>query len=195
MEDNTLIAAIQSGNEAAFRQLVEHHQDRVVNTCYGYVHDAEDAEDLAQEVFIEVHRSVHQFRGDAKLSTWIYRIAVTKSLDHLRAKKRKKRFSSLFRTSIDDGAATALSDGAATPDQQLEDEQRKQILLHAIQQLPDQQQTAFTLSKYEDLSYKEIAEVMDTSVASVESLLFRAKKNLQKQLHDYYHQYYKKNMG
>ena len=84
MEDEALIKALQERSETAFRQLVSTYQDRVYNTCLGLVQNAEDAEEVAQDVFIEVYRSVAKFRGDAKLSTWIYRIATTKSLELIR---------------------------------------------------------------------------------------------------------------
>ena len=97
-----------SGDEL-FRALVTEHQEMVINTCYRFVLNREDAEDLAQDVFVEVHRSLDQFREESKLSTWIYRIAVTKSLDHLRRMKRKKRFSSLKRIiGVDDPEDRAL---------------------------------------------------------------------------------------
>lgn len=78
MNDNELIRAIKTGNAAAFQALVEQYKDLVVNTCYGFVHDREDAEDLAQDVFVETYESVHAFREKAKLSTWLYRITVNK---------------------------------------------------------------------------------------------------------------------
>src|SRR3970282_1209901 len=99
---------LKRGDELAFRQLVDQYQDKVYNTCMGFVKHEEEADDLAQEVFVEVFSSVQSFRGDSMLSTWIYRIAVTKSLECLRSKKRKKRFavlksvfSSLHNTTIE----------------------------------------------------------------------------------------------
>jgi RNA polymerase sigma-70 factor (ECF subfamily) len=90
-----LIERLKTGDDAAFKTIVEAWQDMVYNTSLGIVQNAQDAEDVAQEVFIQVYESVGQFKGDSKFSTWIYRIAVTKSLDHLRKKKRKKRFAFL----------------------------------------------------------------------------------------------------
>ncbi|UCH14944.1 MAG: sigma-70 family RNA polymerase sigma factor, partial [Bacteroidales bacterium] len=84
MTDKEFVLEIRKGNQQAFRKFVEKHQLTVVKICNGFVHNPQDAEDIAQEVFIEVYQSVHKFRGEAKLSTWLYRIAVNKSLNHLR---------------------------------------------------------------------------------------------------------------
>lgn len=146
-----------------------------------------DAEDVTQEVFAEIFQSILQFKGEAKLSTWIYRIAVSKSLEFLRKKNRKKRFGfmqGLFGN--DDLSPIKHVSDFYHPGVQLENKERAKILFAAIDKLPENQKTAFVLSKMEDLSYDEIAEIMKTSLSSVESLMFRAKQNLQKLLGDYY---------
>lgn len=187
MIENQLVTQLQANEPAAFRNLVANYQDLVVNTCYGFVQHREDAEDVAQEVFIEVHRSIHKFRGDAKLSTWLYRIAMTKSIDFLRSKKRKKWMSSLQVLLGGEKHDRQVEDRqSANPHTALENVERQEILAKAVSKLPENQQIAFTLSKFEGLSYKQIAEVMNTSQSSVESLLFRAKRNLKKLLFEYY---------
>ena len=90
MDEKTLIPKLLDGDHQAFRMLVDAFQEKVLNTCYGFVNNKQEAEDLTQEVFIEVFRSIGKFRGDAKLSTWIYRIAVSKSLEEIRKRKRQK---------------------------------------------------------------------------------------------------------
>ncbi len=189
MTEPLLILQLQQGNEKAFGYLVENFQDRVYNTCLGILRNAEDAEDIAQEVFVEVHRSVQNFKAESKLSTWIYRICVTKSLDHLRGKKRKKRFA--FVKSIfgehDNELRFEIPD-FVHPGVQLENKERAAYLFKAIEDLPENQKIAFTLNKIECLSYQEISEVTEMSVSAVESLLFRAKQNLKKILTDYYEQ-------
>jgi RNA polymerase sigma-70 factor (ECF subfamily) len=179
-EQEKWIEELKAGNENAFRQLVENYQQLVFRTCLGIVHDEMDADDLAQEVFIETFRSIANFRSGSKISTWLYRIAVNKSLNYIRANKRKKFFQSISFFSAPD-----VADEEINPDQPLEllqQEQRKKIMESAIDSLPENQRTAFVLHKIEDLSYKEISEIMGTSLSSVESLLFRAKQNLQKKL-------------
>ena len=160
----------------------------VLNTCYRFVLNREDAEDIAQEVFLEAYRSLDSFRQESKLSTWLYRIAVTKSLDHLRKKKRKKRFSSLKRVMgfNDPAEELALPSSIETPAEVLSGSERTEVLQSALDSLPDNQKTAFLLSKYDGYSNQEIADVMQTTVSAVESLVHRAKKNLQKKLEKHY---------
>ncbi len=97
MSEIEIIQKLQQGNEQAFREMVENYQKMVVNTCFGMVHNTEDAEDIAQEVFIEVFRSIQNFRADAKFSTWLYRIAVNRSLNFIRDNKKKQMVSDLRR--------------------------------------------------------------------------------------------------
>ncbi len=188
MPDTEIIEQLKQGNENAFRRLVENYQKLVVNTCYGMVRNREDAEDIAQDVFVEVYRNVDSFRADAKLSTWLYRIAVNRSLNHIRDNKKHKWFQSV-ESEVEAKNRQLLqleSSKVDQPEYDLENKQRAIILHGAINSLPENQKVAFTLSKYEELSYQEISEVMEMSVSSVESLLFRAKKNLQKKLHKCY---------
>ncbi len=188
MSELQIIENLKKGNEPAFKQLVQDYQKKVVNTCYGMVHNMEDAEDIAQEVFIEIFRSIHKFRSDSKLSTWIYRIAINRSLNFIRDNKRKNWFLS-FEDSLQSKNVihkNLQNKNTDDPAYKLENTQRANILHETIGNLPTNQKIAFTLNKYEDLSYQEISEVMNVSVSSVESLLFRAKKNLQKKLYKCY---------
>jgi RNA polymerase sigma-70 factor (ECF subfamily) len=184
MSDTEIIEQLKKGNEKAFKKLVETNQKRVVNTCFGMVHNREDAEDIAQDVFIEVYRNIQKFKGDSKLSTWLYRIAVNRSLNHIRDNKKNKWFHSFEdEVAVKSKQLQQLeSSNSDNPEFDLENKQRTLILHEAINSLPENQKVAFTLSKYEELSYQEISDVMDLSVSSVESLLFRAKKGLQKKL-------------
>lgn len=188
MTETEIIQKLQQGNEQAFKELVETYQRLVVNTCFGMVHSTEDAEDIAQEVFIEVFRSIQNFRADSKLSTWLYRIAVTRSLNFIRDNKKHKwyySFEDLVKSKNTELQKIRYADGE-NPEIEIENSQRSNMLHEAINALPENQKVAFTLNKYEDLSYKEISEVMDLSISSVESLMHRAKKNLQKKLYTCY---------
>ncbi len=144
------------------------------------VSDAGEAEDLTQETFVEVYLNIENFRAEARLSTWIYRIAVNKALGHLRAKRAKKRFGQLL--SIFHLAPADEKPDWEHPGHLLEKKESAERLAAAVETLPGQQKTAFVLRQSEELSYAEIAEVMQVSVPSVESLLFRAKQNLKKKL-------------
>lgn len=184
--DDELIVQLIDGDPAAFRELVESNQDKVINTCFSFVKNREDAEDVAQEVFIEVYHSIKGFRKDAKLSTWLYRIAVNKSLDHIRKKKRKKRFAQLVFLDSMEGNEVFEVPALDNPQKELEDSERSKVLLFAINQLPKNQKIAITLSKFEKLTNKEITSIMDTSLSAVEALMHRAKTNLRKKLQNYY---------
>ena len=188
MDESELIKGIQMADRQAFRTLVESYQKMVVNTCLGIVHNQSDAEDLAQDVFLEVFRNANQFRGDARLSTWLYRIAVNRSLNFMRANRRKRFWQSIEETfSGGRNHSREISENRNDqPDNEIKDQQRRDMLHKAIDNLPERQRIAFTLNKYEDLSYLQVAEIMQLSVASVESLIHRAKKNLQDQLYECY---------
>jgi len=173
--------------QSDFESIVKFNQEKVRNICFRYVNNIEDADDLAQDVFIQVFESLSHFREEAKISTWVYRIAINKSLDFIRNNNRKKRFAqliSLFKSGDDEEIIEIPS--FVTPDNQLEDKERKKILDLAINKLPDNQRTAIILSKYEGFSNNEIAKIMDLSLSAVEALIHRAKKNLHKDLYNYF---------
>ncbi|MEJ2744422.1 MAG: RNA polymerase sigma factor [bacterium] len=186
MEELELLQGLSKGSPGAFRRLVELHQERVVNTCYRFVFVREDAEDIAQEVFLEVHRSISGFRGESKLSTWIYRIAVAKSLDFIRRRNRKKRFAFMRALMGADRIERLPAPPSSIPDVEIERRERYRILQEALNALPENQRTAITLSKYHDFSGKEIAEVMGTTLPAVDGLIHRAKAKLRKRLCRYY---------
>lgn len=188
MNELELIQQLRDGDELAFKSLVGAYQDMVYNTALGIVQNAEDAEDVAQEVFIQVYRSIDQFKGDARLSTWIYRITTTKALDHIRSRRRKKRFA--FITSLFGPNDELVHEPVdfQHPGVSLDRKEQAAMLFRMINQLPDNQKVAFTLHKTEGLSYQEIADIMQLSVSAIESLLFRARQNLRKLLEKHYQQ-------
>jgi len=186
LNENELITLLKKKDREAFKEIVERWQNMVYNTAIGLLQNAEDAEDTAQEVFMQVYESISSFKGESKFSTWIYRITVSKSLDHLRKKKRKKRFAFIQRLYGKDEGLMIDPPDFFHPGVKIENKENAAILFKAIDQLPSNQKIAFILNKIENLSYKEISEVMKSSESSVDSLLQRAKKNLQKNLKDYY---------
>jgi len=143
----------------------------------------QEAEDLTQEVFLKAFQSLDQLRGESKVSTWLYRIALNRCLNHLRRKRRERWLSLDFLFPTDEGDSTAQP--AATEDNPREALQQRELetgVQAAIRSLPDAQRAALVLHVYERLSYAEIAVVMRCSVASVESRLHRAKQNLARRL-------------
>jgi RNA polymerase sigma factor (sigma-70 family) len=187
MEELDLVDRVKAGQQKAFEILVDRFQGRVYNACLGFLFNREDAEDLTQEVFLEVHRSIHTFEGRAALGTWIHRIAMTKSLELIRSRGRKKRAGQLLSLfGLQQAGWDPRADALDHPGIRLENQERARHLYAAIGSLPEQQRVAFTLAKIEGRSYEEVAEIMALSIPSIESLLFRAKKGLQKKLEHFY---------
>ncbi len=185
MNENELVRNLLAKDPAAIRILVDRYQPLVLKTARHFVRNTEDARDIAQDVFIDIITNLGRFRGQSVLSTWIYRITVNRSLNYLRSIKRRPHPVRLDDQEVLTTAAREkhLSDpGVKNPAELLEQQDRARILHSAIDSLPQKQQIAFKLAEFDDLSYKEIAEVMKVTIASVESLLFRARQNLQKKL-------------
>jgi RNA polymerase sigma factor (sigma-70 family) len=182
LADAELVAQLQQSSEAAFRTLVARFQGRVYSTAFSLLRSAEEAEDVAQEVFVEVYQTIARFRGETALSTWLYRLATSRALQHRRRQQARKRFA--FFTSLLGLANQLLHEPPdhAHPQALLEGTQQLQALQQHIGRLPAQQQVAFTLRYEQDLSYAEIAAVLGTSVAAVESLLHRARHTLRQHL-------------
>ncbi|MCX6232352.1 MAG: sigma-70 family RNA polymerase sigma factor [Bacteroidetes bacterium] len=188
MSENELVEGILNNQETAFKELVHLYQKQVISCCYGFTGNYPDAQDVAQDVFIEVYESIGSFRREAKLSTWIYRIAVNKSINYKKQMSRRQWVKSIesFFGKENNESLTVKAHKSDEANCNIEGEERKTILHIAIDKLPENQRIAFTLSKFDELSYQQIAEVMKTSLPSVESLLHRAKMNLQKNLVHYY---------
>ena len=181
MSEANLLEKLKQGDKTAFAQLVALYSSKVLNICYRFLLDKQDAEDVSQDVFIEVFESLHSFRGDAQLSTWIYRIAVTKSLDELKRQNRKRRISSLGKLFHLEDVANWLA-GGSMPDKHIQENENMKLVMHALNRLPDNQRVAFTLSKIEGYSHEEIAEILNTTTVAVASLLYRAKTHVSDEL-------------
>jgi RNA polymerase sigma-70 factor (ECF subfamily) len=180
MSDPHFIDRLRTGDRQAFRELYEQFQDKVYTTVHALVQDQEDALDLSQEVFVEVFRSLQGFRGDSTLSTWVYRIAVNKSLNHLKRKQGQKFFGLSFSgRKKNETELRQVADPLHNPEQRMQNKELGEMLQSALARLPERQRTAFILHKVEELSYKEIADILQTSLSSVESLIHRAKDKLQ----------------
>jgi len=184
MTDIELIKLILQGDKDKFRMLVEKYQQMVFRTCMGFVHNKDDADDLTQEVFIQAFQSLQGFKGAASFSTWIYRIAINASLNKVR---KSSGYPILQRLDTFAGAAkekevSLPAYDAADPESILITQEHKEWVKKALDKLPEKQRTAIVLSKYDDLSQKEIAEIMNTTEGAIEALIQRAKKNLRDKL-------------
>ncbi len=185
MTDQEIIQEIRSGNINDYEILVDKYKDAIFRTCMGYVHNEDDANDLTQETFINAYKKLDTFLFNAKFSTWLYRIAINLSLNHLR-NKRSNLFDRI-ENSLDNWTQKHFSENREiTPEEKMISEEKLQIINAAILKLPDNQKTAFILSKYEDKTQKEIAEIMQLSEGAIEQLLQRAKTNLRKRLGRYF---------
>jgi RNA polymerase sigma factor (sigma-70 family) len=186
LDERILVEQLKEGDQAAFKTIVETWQNMVYNTALGIVQNAEDAEDIAQETFVQVYQSIGTFKGESKFSTWLYRVTIAKALDHQRRKKRKKRFGFVRSLFGDDNEVVINPPDFNHPGVELDKKESAATLFKAVSELPENQRLAFTLHKIDGLSYQEVSEVMETSVSSVESLMHRAKTNLKKKLEDFY---------
>lgn len=174
LQDKQLIQLIANGDQSAFKSLYGLFNERVYNTAISYAQNQQDAEEITQDVFTTIYRKAHQFKGDAKAGTWIYRIATNTSLNYL----KKKKGRSLINLSLDNNDRPDFDH----PGMLLERKEQGRALFKVIDTLPDSQKTAFILSFIEDLPRQEVADIMHTSLKATESLLQRAKKNLRVKL-------------
>lgn len=178
MTDKELVNKIKSGDQSAFYFLVKQFQHQVLNTCYRFLLNKQDAEDVSQDVFVEIFLSIAHFRGDSKLSTWVYRVAVTKCLDEIKRRKRKKRISSAGRfLGLDFVSDWLMSDSKA--DEKYLAKEGMLELEKILSKLSQNQRIAITLSKMEGYSNAEVAEIMQLTKVAVESMIYRAKKNIE----------------
>ncbi|MBN2380175.1 RNA polymerase sigma-70 factor [candidate division WOR-3 bacterium] len=170
--DEKLIADAAKGDAEAFERLVKRYQRQVLSTAYRYVGDTTTAEDLTQEVFIKVWEKAGSFKGRSKFTTWLYRIVVNHCLNYQERRKRRKLV----------GLNELVPDEGPGIEEKIEKRRKAQVVREAVAELPERQRIALILSRFEGYSYAEIAKIMKVSVSSVESLIFRAKDNLRKQL-------------
>lgn len=185
MDDKTLIGRILNNDDRAFNILVGKYQKLVYSTCFRLVNNQADAEDIFQEVFVEVARSVNHVRNDSDISSWLFKIAYNKSLSFLR-----KRNPAKASPSDNFYSTTAQNEhhffNNENPHMMLEQAESQKVLFSAIDQLPENQKKVLLMHKFEDYSQKEICEQLNLSQASVESLIYRAKVNLRKSLVMYF---------
>jgi RNA polymerase sigma-70 factor, ECF subfamily len=188
MTDTEIINIILQGGRNEYRTLVERYQSMVFRTCMGFLHDKDDANDLTQEVFIQAYQSLNKFKGDSAFSTWIYRIAVNASLNSVRKNSSGpilSRLDLLFNTGKERELSFPVYD-AEDPENIFIKLEKSKWIQNALDSLPENQRTAIVLSKYDDLSQKEISKIMMITEGAVESLIQRAKANLKVKLSSTY---------
>lgn len=177
-DDGLLLLKLKEKDRSVTKAFILEHQDMIFRTCLGFLHNREDAEELTQDVFMEIFNHIGKFKGKCKLRTWIYRICYTRALNKINKYKWQKWMQSLD-TILGSSSREYPEDNFESDDAQPD---LHRLLRLAIDELPEMQKTAFVLHNYEGLKYQEVAEIMKSSVSSVESLIFRAKQNLKKKL-------------
>jgi len=186
--DIRLMLRVRGDEPGAFEQLVEQYQHRLVAVMHHLVGSAEEAEDLAQEVFLRVYRARKKYRPRAKFSTWLFTIANNLALNSLRSRQRKPSVPLNLRDSGPLGPRPAeqlVHDRSGPPMQRLQQEELAALIQTALEGLNERQRMAVVLNKFEDMSYEEIAQVMNLSTKAIKSLLSRARSNLREALQGY----------
>jgi RNA polymerase sigma-70 factor (ECF subfamily) len=185
--DVQLMLDVKAGDEQSFALLLQRYRSPLVNFLYRMVRNREQAEDLAQEVFIRVYRARADYVPSAKFTTWLFRIATNLALNSLRDTRHQRMEISLdapVTADAEDGDERTLDVADKHPDieQHLVEETRKAMIKHAIDKLPEKQRAAVLLHKYQELDYGEIAKILSCSESALKSLLFRAYENLRVEL-------------
>ncbi len=176
---------VKTGDMEAFRELVELHQQRVLGTIGRMLSDDTEAEDLAQQVFIRIWKSAARWEPSAKFTTWLY--TIVRNLVFNESRRRSRRPARSLDEMQDDEEHPRQFHDTATkaPDAAILDSEMQDAIDRAIQELPETQRLAVVLRRYQDVSYEEIAEVLNISVSAVKSVLFRARTELRDKLREY----------
>lgn len=185
IDDFTLIKAIQAGDHHAFELLVRRYQNQVANLIYVTMGNRDDVDDIAQEVFIRVYKSLPRFKFDASFFSWVYRITMNLCIDEIRKRKIRKVLSLDFLTEDALEKSRKSKDHTMPSDSILLDEKR-QVVQSALQRLKPEHREILMLREYKDLGYSEIAEALEISLEAVKSRIFRARSELKILLNEYF---------
>ena len=176
-EEDALVERAIAGDRAAWRALYEAHRTFAFRVAARFLSDETEARDVAQEVFVRIFARISSYRPAGRFRTYLYRVVANQCLNE-RARARHQRRAG----GDEDAAIAAVADGAGSPEDRLVRAQEAARVRAAIARLPERQRMAVILSRFEGLSYEEIAAALETSVSSVESLLFRARQGLARDL-------------
>jgi RNA polymerase sigma-70 factor (ECF subfamily) len=184
-EDLELISSFKSGGKSAFETIIFNYQDRIYNLCRHMLGNAQDAEDAAQDTFLKAYQSLNDFKPNASLYTWLYRIAVNTCIDY----RRRPFLESIFRRS-DTGEEKVIeyASTSPSPEREYESKQMGHALKKGLAQLSRKLRTVIILKEVEGLSYEEIADVVDISTGTVKSRISRAREELKKLMKDFMEQ-------
>lgn len=185
--DADVMLRVKTGDESAFSYLVQKYRRQMVGFMYRMCHNPATAEELAQEVFLRVYRSRESYEASAKFNTWLYRIATNLAVNHARDTRHERPENTLRLDEPDQetGATPDLADDSLTAEEQILRRERLAAIRQKVQALPERQRMAVVLHKYQQMDYREIAEVMKLSESATKSLLFRAYETLREQLKEF----------
>ena len=187
LTDADLMLRVKEGDDAAFEYLAEKYRRPMLGFMYRVTRNTHVAEELAQEVFLRVYRARATYNAEAKFSTWLYRIASNLSVNYLRDTKheRPEMAVSLDEPDEETGTTLDLADKSLDAEQQILRRERLAAIKRHIQALPERQRNAVLMHKYQDMDYRQIAEVLNISESATKSLLFRAYETLRERLKDF----------
>ncbi len=187
MDDAQVMLRVRDGDDAAFNYLVDRYRRAMISFMYRMVHNAAIAEELSQEVFLRVYRSKASYTADAKFTTWLYRIATNLAVNHARDNKheRPEVKASLDETDEDTGLSIDVADARLNVEQNILRQERLRAIRKHVEDLPERQRIAVMMHKYQELDYRQIAEVLHLSESATKSLLFRAYETLRESLKDF----------
>ena len=184
LDDHRLISGLQAGDESAYELLIQRFQTPVYNLAYRLLNDQADASDVVQEVFLKIFRNVGSFRGDSTLRTWVYRIAVNESHNRRRWLFRHRRGETGIEETFDDsdGREKPLMDSGETPFDFTVNREAQVLLEEALAEINPVFRAALVLREVEDMSYEEIAEILEVSIGTVKSRIVRGREALRRNL-------------
>jgi RNA polymerase sigma-70 factor (ECF subfamily) len=187
LSDAEIMLQVKAGDESAFAYLVQKYRRPMVSFMYRMAHNSAAAEDLAQEVFLRVYRSRTNYEASAKFTTWLYRIATNLAVNHARDTRheRPENTVSLDEPDDDTGMTLDIADGSLTAEEAIVRRERMAAIRKCVQDLPERQRMAVVMHKYQQMDYRQIADVLKLSESATKSLLFRAYETLRVQLKDF----------
>lgn len=185
-EDSLLVEAIKAGEMQQFEVLVDKYKDKIYNMARNITGSQQEAQDLAQDIFLLIYKNIGSFQGRSSLSTWIYRISINKCLDWQRKQQRKNSFlHTLYRSTDQDqhiDPMEQLPNRQPTPEEQYIKNEQIRELRNIIQGLPEKYQKVIILFHYQQMTYQEIADVLELPVRTIETQLYRGKQKIREQL-------------
>lgn len=182
--DQQLVERVIGGDKTAFNLLVLRYQHRVAALVARFIADPQEVEDVCQDAFIKAYRAMGSFRGDSAFYTWLYRIAVNTAKNHLVARNRRPPAKDVELDDPDNVESIGLLKEIETPEARLMTDDLRAVIHQAIEELPEELRTAFTLREFSGLSYEDITAIMDCPVGTVRSRIFRAREAIDNRIRE-----------